>query len=91
MTFGEQINEYISILNCTAKEVASASNITQATLSRYCNGIRIPSANSVELDHLAKGISTLANQIVLTKPAPEQEVINRLTQYEFVKNHCRIL
>ena len=62
MTFGEQINEFISILECTAKDLATASNLTPATLSRYCNGLRVPSADSQEVNNLAKGISSIANK-----------------------------
>ena len=86
MTFDKQINEYISILDCTAKELASASKITPATLSRYCNGIRVPSPNGVELNHLAEGISMLAQQIASNRPDYEQEVIAKLVDPLFVKN-----
>ena len=38
MYFYEQLNEYIKILNCTAKELSSVSGISAAALSRYRSG-----------------------------------------------------
>ena len=85
MTFDEQLREHIATLNCTAKELAFTSNMTQATLSRYCNGIRVPQANSIEVDSLAKGISTLANEITSKESASADEALQKLTDYTFVK------
>lgn len=83
MTFDQQINEIIKTLNCTAKELAEASNITPATLSRYCSGKRVPSVNSPELEALSKGISHLARNASIT--APEQEALLSLCDSNKVK------
>lgn len=47
MTFPELLNEYINILNCTASELAEASGLTSASLSRYRNGQRMPEADTL--------------------------------------------
>lgn len=60
MTFDQQLNEYISILKCTAKDLALESDIAPATISRYINGKRVPFADSNELDKLSHGISSIA-------------------------------
>lgn len=61
MTFPELLNEYISELNCTASELAEASGLTSASLSRYRNGQRIPEADT--LRKLAAGITDIAKKI----------------------------
>jgi len=86
MNLGEQINEFILILGCTAKEVAIASNLTPATLSRYCNGLRIPSADSQELKDLTNGIVSIANNCIVSTGESPNSKIEQLTNYSFVKN-----
>ena len=46
MKFYEKLNEYISALNCTAKDIARISGISAATLSRYRSGERAPETGS---------------------------------------------
>lgn len=60
MAFPELLNEYISILNCTAGELAEASGLTQASLSRYRNGQRMPEVDA--LKKLSSGIVSIAQQ-----------------------------
>ena len=60
MTFSELLNEYIRVLYCTAGELAEASGLTQASLSRYRNGQRVPEAET--LKKLSAGIGSIARQ-----------------------------
>ena len=60
MTFSELLNEYIDELHCTAGELAKASDLTQASLSRYRNGQRVPEADT--LKKLSIGIVSIANK-----------------------------
>ena len=60
MTFPELLNTYIHQLHCTAGELADASGLTQASLSRYRNGQRIPETDT--LKKLAAGIVHIAEQ-----------------------------
>lgn len=85
MHFNEQINEFISTLQCTAKELATASNLTPATLSRYCNGLRVPSVNSQELENLANGIVTVAGNQLENGKASNKSDIELLLDYSYVK------
>lgn len=85
MNLGEQINEFISILQCTAKDLATASNLTPATLSRYCNGLRVPSANSQELDNLASGIVSTAKKQLKSSAIQNRSSLESLTNFEYVK------
>lgn len=60
MTFSELLNEYICIFRCTAGELENASGLTQASLSRYRNGQRMPETDT--LKKLASGIVCIAAQ-----------------------------
>ena len=60
MTFGELLNQYIEELGCSAKELAEASGLPAAVLSRYRSGTRIPPVNSENLPLLAAGIAKLS-------------------------------
>ena len=60
MTFPELLNTYIRQFHCTAGELAYASGLTQASLSRYRNGQRVPEPDT--LKKLAAGIVSIAEQ-----------------------------
>lgn len=62
MTFHEELNQYITQIGCTAKELSDVSGISAATLSRYRAGARIPGADSEQLAKLAGGIVVLAHE-----------------------------
>ncbi|MGN0509450.1 MAG: helix-turn-helix domain-containing protein [Ruminococcus sp.] len=62
MKFNEKLNEYIEILDCTAKELSRNSGISTATISRYRNGERIPEINSDALNQLCSAIAQTAKQ-----------------------------
>ena len=44
MRFYEQLNQYMKVVNCTAKELCTVSGISAAALSRYRSGERGSSA-----------------------------------------------
>ena len=56
MTFDEQLNEYIALLGCTAKELSDASGLSPSVISRYRTGSRTPEADSGRLQSLIEGI-----------------------------------
>ena len=91
MIFGELLNKYICLLGCTARQLADASGITPATISRYCNSKRIPSPDSTEIDNLALGISTLAASLPDNdfQDKDMSEKILSLRSYEHVKETLR--
>lgn len=60
MTFSEQLNAYISELNCTAKELTDVSGLSASVLSRYRTGSRVPTTDSEQFMQLVQGIATLA-------------------------------
>ena len=60
MKFCEKLNEYIALLSCTAKELCAASGISEATLSRYRSGERVPELGTKSFDGLCIGIAQIA-------------------------------
>lgn len=62
MEFKDKLNEYITLLNCSAHDLADASGLTAATISRYRSGERIPQPSSSELSKLAQGISLISSR-----------------------------
>ena len=49
MTFSEQLNEYLSILNCSAKELSQISGLSNSVISRYRSGERVPRPESEKI------------------------------------------
>ena len=47
MHFYEQLNQYMKVVNCTAKELCTVSGISAAALSRYRSGERVPDVHSI--------------------------------------------
>ena len=66
MRFYEQLNEYMKLLNCTAKELCSASGISAAALSRYRSGERTLDIHSETFEQLCSALETLALKRELT-------------------------
>lgn len=62
MDFKEKLNEYIEQLGCTSKELAQASGLSAATISRYRSGDRLPQWDSENYNKLIAGLSGLAQE-----------------------------
>ena len=61
MKFSELVDAYIKKLHCTAKELADASGLSAAVISRYRAGEREPNPDSDQLQKLVSGIVRLAD------------------------------
>ena len=62
MKFEHKLNEYIDLLECTAKELSSSSGVSAATLSRYRSGERVPEVDTETFDSLCDAIAILAEK-----------------------------
>lgn len=62
MQFHEMLNDYLDRLNVTALELAEASELSSAVISRYRSAKRTPAPDSEALVRLVKGIAYLAEQ-----------------------------
>lgn len=60
MDFKDKLNEYINLLDCTAKDLSENSGLSAATISRYRSGERTPENHSENLAALAEGIVRIA-------------------------------
>ena len=60
--FCKKFNEYIDMLGYSGKEFSRLSGISEATVSRYKSGARIPKANSEDIKKLCRGICKAAEQ-----------------------------
>ena len=75
MSFQDLLNEYLARLNCTGKELADASGLSTAVISRYRSGNHRPEHGSEQWQRLMDGIAALAEARGLTelsKPEIEQ-------------------
>lgn len=77
MTFSEQLNAYLTELNCPYSELANRSGLSSSAISRYCSGNRIPKYKSEAITQLARGIVAVgtSRQVTLS----EEEVIATLS------------
>ncbi len=60
MQFNELLNDYIAQLGVSARELADASGLSAAVISRYRRGERTPAPNGEAISALATGIAALA-------------------------------
>ena len=66
MDFSNQLNKYISQLNCSSKDLSDASGLSQVVISRYRNGDRTPNKRSKQLNDLTDGLYKLFKDKSLT-------------------------
>jgi transcriptional regulator with XRE-family HTH domain len=62
MEFSELLNYYMTLLNCTAKELSEYSNLSPQVISRYRSGNRKPAKESPQLIALADGFFQIAQE-----------------------------
>lgn len=58
--FYKALNRYMDLLQCSGKELSEKSGISEATISRYRTGERVPKADSEELERMCRGICAIA-------------------------------
>lgn len=59
MTFRNRLNDYILQAKCSSKELATASGLSEGTISRYRKGYRVPGIDSEQVRALAEGLHQL--------------------------------
>lgn len=59
MTFQEVLNDYLTRLGCTARELSDASGISAPVISRYRSGSHSPDLEGEQFRKLAAGIAAL--------------------------------
>lgn len=79
MKFFEKLNEYMETLDCTAKDLSSTSGLSEATLSRYRCGKRVPEKDSKALEQLCGAIALLfekTGKTELSKDSVRESFLN---------------
>lgn len=61
MNFSDTLNHFLELIDCSAKDLALASNVSAAAISRYRAGERIPDFDGKQISSLADGIARLSN------------------------------
>ena len=80
MRFYEQLNQYMKVVNCTAKELCIVSGISAAALSRYRSGERVPDVHSETFEQLCSALETLA--LKRSHKNRDPSAISRLFRHE---------
>lgn len=89
MDFKEKLNEYIEQLGCTSKELAQASGLSAATISRYRSGDRLPQWDSENYNKLIAGLSELAQEKCISSLTESaiSETLSIFSENTFVDIH----
>ena len=85
MTFQELINDYLTRLHCTARELSAASGISAPVISRYRRGTQSPEPDGALCRKLADGIVAIAQErgrAEITLPSVEAALRDALTDRE---------
>ena len=75
LAFSASLNRFIADTGCSAKDLARASGLSAAAISRYRSGERTPDADSKQLHMLARGIAEQAKGVF-----DEQAVFEELSR-----------
>lgn len=62
MKFQELFNQWIQELGCSARELAEATGLSAAVISRYRSGTRAPLKGSQQLEQLLSGLNELSER-----------------------------
>ncbi len=62
MELGEKIQELLDARNMSRKELAEASGLTEAAISRYITGARAP--KSISLSAIAKALDVTSDELL---------------------------
>ena len=84
MKFSENLNKYIDITRCSAKELSKLSGLSETVISRYRKGERVPKYKSAQLDLLILSLSKLAKDKNLVDI--NEESIRKDLESDFEKN-----
>lgn len=86
MNFDELLNEYINKIDCTSKELAEKSTLSNSTISRYRSGERVPTpdfnSESCVIKLLSAGLVNLAAEKEVDFPSKDTVIASLLSSLE---------
>lgn len=85
MEFNELLYNYIKELEITSKELSQVCGISSASMSRYLNGMRVPSPDSEIIQKLTDGIIALSDEkaLGLNEEQVKAEIIRSVSEPKF--------
>ena len=94
--FGNNLCGILDRLGCSRKDLADASGLSRASISRYCNSQRLPRSEGRSLEQLITGIVTLADKLQadgLDRAAVEDllRVTDKKDDFEIIRNNFNSL
>lgn len=78
MDFKTRLNDIMTQLDCTNRDVANASGLSESVVSRYRNGVRVPKSDSEKFNMLSSGLAKIAEEKKFS--IDKEEIRNRLSQ-----------
>ena len=78
MDFQSELKRIMTKLNCTNKDVSTASGLSESVVSRYRNGVRVPRSDSEKLNMLVSGLAKIAEEKKIS--LDEEEILKSLSQ-----------
>ena len=82
MAFKDVLNKYIDEIDCSAKELANHSGISQVVISRYRKGDRIPKLKSKQLEALIDSLIKIANDKKIDSTNIRNDLEKSLNNYD---------
>ena len=62
MKFYEELNHYMELLDCSAKDICEISDLSPTIISRYLNDKRTPRVTSEYFDKIVESLYIIANK-----------------------------
>ena len=80
MKFSEELNNYMNLLNCSAKDLSEISGLSPTLISRYLSGKRNPRNDSEYLERLVDGLYKIASEknIKITKKSIKDTLVSSI-------------
>lgn len=81
MNFGEELNKYMEILNCSTNDICKESGISYSLVNRYINNKRTPKEDSENFDKIVDAIYQISirNKVDLSKESIYQTLKEAIT------------
>lgn len=81
MSFSEELNKYMEILNCSTNDICKESGISYSLVNRYINNKRTPKENSDNFDKVVDAIYQISvkKQVDLSKESIYQTLKETIT------------
>ena len=85
MNFGDKLNNYMKVLNCTSKDICNLSGLSPTLISRYLNYKRTPRVDSIYIDKIATSLEKIAqNKSIDLKKDDVIQSLNKSINFNYI-------